>query len=137
MFANDIAIALRCIMEQMPLILHIFGRWGDAMGLCLKWRKCELIWTRGEMSDYTAALREMPGAEGLQLVLSATYLEFEVGPQSSATQWDSVLQKIKRRAPDILSAPTALARILNYNIYILSLITFKTQLVPVSHRITK
>lgn len=128
------SIAL-CALAKMPCILRMFVRSGRATGLCLKWCKCKLVWTKGEASDYAAAIREMPGREGLQLVLAATYLGFEVGPDAPRTQWDGVLQRIRRRAKDLMSVPPTLSKLLNYNIHIVSLVIYKAQVLPVPRHI--
>ena len=88
-FADDTAVVLRSLKEDLPRLHVIFWRLERATGLQLNMRKCVLIplGDRGPMA--VRAYLERSGSPwlGVKVSTHGKYLGFEVGPERGTRSW--------------------------------------------------
>lgn len=127
LFADDVALVLRCLRTQLGPLLAQMAAWHRASGRGLKMQKCVIIMLYGLESDYATIIGEHSEAAGMRVARAATYLGVEVGPDGHMQQWHTVSKNMSARVPDITAAPSLPSRIVLFNSYISSLYSFKAQ----------
>lgn len=118
LFADDVALVLKCIRLQVGPLLARMDRWRKPTGLTLKVAKCVVIALVGSLADYETVLAREPRAARMRVVSLATYLGgggVEVGPGSVAIQLATVQHKLSARVPDKAAAPSMVGRLVFFS----------------------
>lgn len=82
LFADDVAIVLRCFALQLGALLAQMSSYQRASGLGLKVQKRVVLLLYGDTTQCESTLAEHPGAVGMRLARAATYLGVDVGADS-------------------------------------------------------
>lgn len=137
LFADDVALVLRCLRTQLGPLLEQMRAWHKASGLGLKLSKCVIIMLYGDEETYKSITEQHPEAEGMRTARAATYLGVEVGPEGSSSQWHTVSEKMSARLPDIVSAPSLTSCVVLFTSYATSLYSFKAQFADAAPTVRK
>lgn len=127
LFADDVALVLRCLRLQLGPLLEQMTAWKKACGMGLKIKKCVVIMLLGAESVYKNIVDAHPDAAGIRITRDATYLGVEVGPEGHIGQWNTVSKKMSARIPDLTTAPSLTSRIVLFTSYVSSLYSYKAQ----------
>lgn len=126
-FADDVAVVLTKIAEQLVQLARVFDEWCKASGLCLKPRMCVRIpWWDGGLLELRGVVDAVPIFTGMDISSSARYLGAE-------NQWAAVEPKLLARAADVASTgATLFTKIQSWNIHGMSLVAYKGRFVELS-----
>lgn len=111
MYADDLAVVVRDISLARDLCT-IFGVIEKISSLRLNVTKCKIVPLRAHIGSWISVVAEYTGAlaaaapqwQSMQVVTSATYLGFVVGPTASlSNQWREPVAKFARRVQEITS----------------------------------
>lgn len=131
-FADDLAIVLASIAQQLPEIIVLFGALTRATGLTLHARKCLLIPLRHDMLPQEFA-STYPFFGGIAIQDIGKYLGVYVGPGAPQLQWVEVLRMMRLRIEDIRVSRMGIpARAYMHNCYVASLFRYKSQFAALS-----
>lgn len=86
LFADDVALVLRCLRTPLGPLLVQMTAWHTASGLGLKHPKCVIIMLYGDEETYKNIVDQHPEAAGMRIARAATYLGIEVGPEGHNQQ---------------------------------------------------
>ena len=96
-FADDIALVLRDVGNNLNTLSTIFQDLERIAGLSLNLKKCVLIplWPSELSSVRTELARGFPFWANVQVEFSSTYLGVQIGPLADRGFWDKALRKFK------------------------------------------
>jgi hypothetical protein len=94
-FADDTAVIVRSLKEDLPRLHEVFCRLERATGLQLNMRKCVLIPLGDRGPTAVQAHLERSGSPwfGVKVSTHGKYLGFEVGPGRGTSSWTKPVQK--------------------------------------------
>lgn len=131
-YADDLAVILRRLFDELPALLLLLARWGRATGLVLRLTKSVIVWLGGgpPLEAQRRLHNQVPDSLGIEVEDKAKYLGVYVGPGAESVQWDAVLGRMLSRASEVSRSGRSLrTRVIMHRIYVSSLAAYKLQFV--------
>ncbi len=130
-FADDIAIVMNDVVQDMPIIRKIFHEFSQISNLDLNLPKCVMIplW-EGDVEKKKEFIHgNVTDCGNMEVANKGTYLGFSIGPDGHEDNWNKAIRKYLDRARDWARVGLGLTHTAAaYSIYILPTLTFLAQL---------
>ncbi len=139
-FADDIAVVLNNLFQQLLPLIVLFMRWKAASALQLNIVKCCLLPLWRYDHDYLRAWlhREVPEFAACAIDNSYKYLGIAVGPAAVDAQWPAVCAKVLARAADAALLTNGFcAKLRHFRLHGVTTIMYKAQFAALSNDLLK
>ena len=130
-FADDIAVVVKDVQRDMPILRKIFHEFSQISNLDLNMPKCVLVplWCDSLAAQKEFINEKLPDWCNITVADKGTYLGFDIGPSGHTSNWEKATRKFLQRSQEWADLGLGMSHAAAaYSIYVLPVLTFIAQL---------